>query len=251
MHDPMILAWEIKYPWPGKYNTFLKRRMRSSFITFWHVDPETDGTDDSCGWHSPPLTKDQLEKIKEVMTLCLGNHSLFKPGIIDAAAYENGTSNRIRSCLLNTTREQALYYAFAMIKRMVFNKRNKLTSDETDALLSITYNPHDNLLPPYDEVSRDDIEMWLWPIARTLACLYRPRWKHPRYHFWHYKVQIHPVQKIKRWLFTRCAICGKRFKYGESGVTSQWHSTGPMWFKSEDLRHMKCDGGCDDSHASI
>lgn len=35
MHDPMTVAFEIR--WLG--------------VTIWHVDPETDGTDNSCRWH--------------------------------------------------------------------------------------------------------------------------------------------------------------------------------------------------------
>lgn len=36
MHDPMTVAFEIPRPWP--------------LVTVWHVDPERDGTDDSCDW---------------------------------------------------------------------------------------------------------------------------------------------------------------------------------------------------------
>lgn len=40
MHEPMIQAF----------------RSRRFGITVWHVDPETDGSDDSCGWSLPKLT---------------------------------------------------------------------------------------------------------------------------------------------------------------------------------------------------
>ena len=46
MHDPMTVAFEIRYPWK-KY---------ASFITIWHVDPEKDGSDDSCDWFHRRLT---------------------------------------------------------------------------------------------------------------------------------------------------------------------------------------------------
>lgn len=53
MHDPMTVAFEIRYPW-RKYgadapNDFL-REYRAPFITIWHVDPEKRGDDDSCDW---------------------------------------------------------------------------------------------------------------------------------------------------------------------------------------------------------
>ena len=40
MYDPKTIAHEIKLF--GRY-----------FITIWHVDPERNGTDDSCGWVFP------------------------------------------------------------------------------------------------------------------------------------------------------------------------------------------------------
>lgn len=59
MHDPMTVAFEIRYPWKAysrekreaSTSDFVKN-YRESFITIWHVDPETDGSDDSCDWHN-------------------------------------------------------------------------------------------------------------------------------------------------------------------------------------------------------
>jgi hypothetical protein len=69
----------------------------------------------------------------------------------------------------------------------------------------------------------------------------RPWWKHPRWHFWHWKIQIHPLQRFKRWAFTRCAGCGKRFKWGYAPISTRWGGTGPRWFRSEQhLYHRKC-----------
>lgn len=71
----------------------------------------------------------------------------------------------------------------------------------------------------------------------------RSKWRiHPRWHFWHWRVTVVPLQNLKRWLFTRCSKCGGRFKYGESGTTNSWNSAGPRWFKSEDLYHNWHDG---------
>jgi hypothetical protein len=69
----------------------------------------------------------------------------------------------------------------------------------------------------------------------------RPWYRHPRWHFWHWQLQIHPVQTFKRWAFTRCASCGGRFPWGTSGWTNSWSGDGPQWFKSErDLHHNDC-----------
>ena len=61
----------------------------------------------------------------------------------------------------------------------------------------------------------------------------RPWWKHPRWHFWHWKIQIHAVQNFKRWLFSRCAGCGKGFKWGYAPTSTSWHGHGPRWFRGE------------------
>jgi hypothetical protein len=62
MHDPMTVAFEIRYPWkkygPEARNEF-ERNYRESFITIWHVDPEKDGSDDSCRWFRRKLTKEE------------------------------------------------------------------------------------------------------------------------------------------------------------------------------------------------
>ena len=62
MHDPMTVAFEIRYPW-RKYGdngrSDFERNYRESFITIWHVDPEKRGSDDSCDWfgHKRPLNE--------------------------------------------------------------------------------------------------------------------------------------------------------------------------------------------------
>lgn len=70
----------------------------------------------------------------------------------------------------------------------------------------------------------------------------RSRWRlHPRWHLWHWEITIHPLNRLKRWLWTRCAGCGKRFAYGESPVTGAWNGPGPRWFRGEPhLYHDAC-----------
>ena len=60
MHDPWTLAHKIKSPFKNKSG------YRNSLISIWHVDPETDGTDNSCGWFMRARHGDDkvLEEIK-------------------------------------------------------------------------------------------------------------------------------------------------------------------------------------------
>lgn len=60
-----------------------------------------------------------------------------------------------------------------------------------------------------------------------------PTWRGWRFHFWHWKIQVHPLQNLKRWLFSRCAGCGKRFPWGYFPVTREFGGDGPRWFFGE------------------
>jgi hypothetical protein len=59
MHDPQAVAFTINFPW---YRTAhigkTPWRYWHPFITIWHVDPETDGSDDSCDWFGSKLTRE-------------------------------------------------------------------------------------------------------------------------------------------------------------------------------------------------
>lgn len=68
------------------------------------------------------------------------------------------------------------------------------------------------------------------------------RWLHARWHVWHWKIQVHPIQDLKRWLFSRCAVCGKRFPFRAAPISfGGWGSRGPRWFRAEQcLRHDHC-----------
>ena len=47
MHDPSTLAFDVRI---GKFR----------LAEIWHIDPETDGDDDSCGWAYPRLSDSEM-----------------------------------------------------------------------------------------------------------------------------------------------------------------------------------------------
>ncbi len=70
---------------------------------------------------------------------------------------------------------------------------------------------------------------------------YRFWWQHPRWHVHHWRFQVHFIQNMKRWLFSRCSYCGKRFSWGYSPISSAWDGGGPQWFRGENsLSHHGC-----------
>ena len=253
MHDPMTQAFQIPYPWKkyGKSgrNEF-ERSYRSPFITIWHVDPEKDGSDDSCGWSRPKLSKDQRARIKS-----LAGDEAREPH------FQQYFGKKIDS---PTEAETLLRQAFMLVGR-VFSRAHICKppikpvtfAEASEWACEMIGNPVDNFrsslafLPGWhsnSEIDRESdrertAESFLWCIGAYILRERRPWYKHPRWHLWHWQIQIHPLQDFKRWAFSRCADCGRGFKWGESPWTNSWNGTGPRWFKGEeDVHHSQCGG---------
>jgi hypothetical protein len=87
---------------------------------------------------------------------------------------------------------------------------------------------------PYTERKRRE------RIRFLAGCIYtyilredRPWYKHPRWHFRHWQIRIHPLQKYWRWLTKPCCVCGKRIRTKETPMTN-WDGN-RFW-------HQSCDG---------
>lgn len=176
MHDPMTVAFQIRYPWPWpRQNWGNEQGPRETFVTVWHVDPETDGTDDSCDWFWRTLTPAERAAAHAVWT-----------------------------------------------------------------------NEIDNLRPYLDHLGEWDRATLLeaqWRAARRYWAP-RPWWRHPRWHVWHWWLQVHPVQQFQRWAWSRCAACGKRFPWGYAPISNSWSAPSPRWFRGEpNVLHHGCAGG--------
>lgn len=63
-----------------------------------------------------------------------------------------------------------------------------------------------------------------------------------RWHVWHWRIQIHPVQQLRRRVLTRCAWCGGRDRKGDPiNVSHQWDSPRVAWWRGETgLYHRDC-----------
>lgn len=204
MHDPMTVAFEIRYPWKkhGKSGrNDWERNYSSPFITIWHVDPEKDGSDDSCRWFRRRLTDKE---------------KAFAASLIDNE-YDN-----LRS-----------YFSTWIPAPCTKGHTNR----------EDCYHNNCHLGDYAENIKREEMKS---RIENIFSCYIRQfQWRYPvRWHFWHWKFQVHPVAQFKRWAFSRCSKCGGRFAWGESLCTNSWSSDGPRWFRSErDTFHMRCDGG--------
>lgn len=213
MHDPATVAFDIRFPLFPKKHTFPNGEIYKSYpllVTIWHIDPEIDGTDDSCGFTFPKLT----ETDKKIIDDILWNEeampyfaSTSLPAVVVDPNYQY-LQQIAGDCFAYVAEAWSL---IAWHK----HKRRKLTGGELWRCVNLAANPHDNLraiLTDKDEESIYRARRFICLVMRQYLHYHRPWWRHPRWHIHHWQIQIHFIQNLKRWLFTRCAGCGRRFR---------------------------------------
>lgn len=245
MHDPQTVAFDIKRPWPRLTNP-QERRLWGRFywptlITIWHVDPEADGSDDSCGWSRPRLTKDQRSHM-EFLAGCEARDPWLLRDHAKLPINEASAEVKLRGAILAV--------ASSLRQRVTF-------TEASEWACRLLHNSMDNVrgalchLPGWHTNFSEDTEDRRRECAASLYCILagyilrerRPWYRHPKWHVWHWKIQIHPLQAFKRWAFSRCAGCSRRFTYGYCPTTYSWNGTGPRWFVSEaGVYHSECSG---------
>lgn len=237
MHDPLTVAFEINYPWKGKPTKLFPKGYRKPLITIWHVDPAKHGDDDSCGWF--PRSRHGDKRVLE---------KIIKRYDFDWDRVFESESGRSYNCGFFKPDGIPNFSVHGIVLNLFFLAAHEVLGDRKRALKFIqgnlagimlfAENPTDSIGDSItlkygnDELRRDRIEnlascVYGWILRQT-----RPWWKHPRWHFWHWKLQIHPFQLLWRFLFVRCSKCHGRFKYGETPIGTQ--SGNAVW-------HSKCD----------
>lgn len=236
MHDPMTVAFSIKRPWPERL--IGRERYWPTWVTIWHVDPETDGTDDSCGWFKRARHGDP--KVRKAIRNDFAFH-----WDADYGGWFDKDGSPLMSCqaiVLGMFRFAARAHFGSWDKSEVFMRRHLMD------ILFFAENPVDSMyasiVQKYGPVPREErIDaaadvIYGWIIRAT-----QPWYRHARWHWWHWRIQVHPLQQFKRWAFSRCAGCGRRFAYGESPTSHSWSGTGPRWFRNEHgVFHSDCSG---------
>lgn len=247
MHDPDTLAFTIPYPWWRTRKSLLKgkdtERCHDPFITIWHHDPEVRGNDDSCGWfmrawHGDKAVLAKIEKRFDwdwdrTFTSDSSGKTYFCGYFYPE--YEGAASNHLSvlSIGLNLFFLAALEHFGGSRKKAI-----RFVQQNLFEIMLFTENPFDSLSDSITQkfghdTKRED------RIHNLAACIYgwilretRPWYKHPRWHVWHWRLQIHPWQTFKRCFLERCCKCGKGFRRNE-GVIGNWAGT-QIW-------HDRCD----------
>jgi hypothetical protein len=264
MHDPSTVAFELKYPWrvhPHPKNDW-ERGYREAWCTIWHEDPETDGTDDSCGWFIRPRHADKeiLEKIVKRFEFDWDTEFGKKDGSNGDFGFDppNPVGLFFKDGQPRLSVQGVTIQLFWMAAFETFNhnrdKAERYMRKHLFDILMFAENPVDSLRDsitrkyevrcnePYTAREREE------RIRSMAGCVYtyilrdiRPWWKHPRWHVHHWRIQIRPLQSFKRWAFSKCCKCGKGFSWGYAPISNSWSGTGPLWFRSEkDVYHGDC-----------
>lgn len=272
MHDPMTVAFNVRIPLPWKRKGFLKSDgmewAKYDLATIWHVDPcKGPGGDDSCGWFMRSHHGDAkvLEKIisrfefdwdriyqskkesgddegfREHTYFC----GLFKP--------DGDPHLSVHGIVLNLFFIAASVY-FECDGRTNWRKSKRFMRQNLFDILMFAENPKDSL---FDGITRKfqkgcgeehDTEERKARIRNMASCIYgwilrqqRPWYRHPKWHFHHWKIQCLPIQRWMRWLKRRCKVCGNRIRPSDGGVVSDG------WSENSALTCGKCGGGCVES----
>lgn len=247
MHDPDTVAFEIKSPLRGRKSKLWPKGYRNTLITIWHHDPEDfrgkicRRRDDSCGWFTPPYTPEAKERIR---ALGVSQYST----IFNRQWADHEGKDYARICYTPTAYD-AIYWAWRAIKHQERSGRGwqygkPLSDAELDRIFCLASNPVDNLRLTFEAVKDRGTCAHLFELVwYDYLRFNRPWYRHPRWHVWHWRLQVHAVQRFKRWAFSRCATCGKRFTWGYSPTTHSWDNGGARWFRGEtDVHHGDCLG---------
>lgn len=230
MHDPKCVAFDIYLGSKVKKNG----HYRSPFITIWHVDPEKDGTDDSCGWfiRRRHLPKEVFEKVRREFEFNFKHNYWF-----NEAGYPVFS-------VMGTTLE--MYSKAAWIIFMWLNgdqptdkasrQYRRFMNKHLFNILHFAENPtdslHSGIVMKYGVGPKEGrIENFASTITSDIFRKMRKWWQHPRWHIHHWEIQFHPIQRLKRRYWDKCCICGKRGFKGSA--MSDWYGT-RIW-------HEACD----------
>lgn len=231
MHDPMTVAHEIYLGAKRKKNG----NYRTPLITIWHVDPEKDGTDDSCGWfiRSRHIDKKLYSKVKSEFEFNFKHNYWFNESGYPKFSVPGLTLEMFSkaSWIIHMELYGGGHYSKkAKRKHDAFMKKNlydilHFAENPTDSL-------HGSITMKYGvEKPEERCAHFVSVITAYVMRRLRPWYKHPRWHIHHWKIQFHPWQRLKRRYWDKCCVCGKR---GFKGAAhSDWYGT-RIW-------HSECD----------
>ena len=226
MHDTKTVVFEIYLGSKEKKNGIY----RNPIITILHNDPETDGTDDSCGLFIRERHCDQevLNKIKKEFDFNFKHNYWF---------------DKEGKQIFSTIGTLMLMYKTAAWIHFKNNrkKQNDFMRKHCADIINFAENPvdcgGDNITGKYylstnsNLLSEERFNSMASMVYTDILRKDRKWYQHPKWHIHHLSIQFHPFQKLKRRYWDKCSICGKRgFKSSACGN-----------FYGNRIWHQECD----------
>lgn len=143
-------------------------------VTIYHHDPCTDNTDDSCGWSTAKLTKEE----KEI------HQSNFK--------YEKSCYLDIYKLWKQENRNEIVYSLYQTAKWNLYKKG--MTQKDILYVTKLCFNIHDNI-KIYEEQPEYEFERLYHQMGKLVKSRYRKWWQHPKFHFHHWSISINWFKK--------------------------------------------------------
>lgn len=245
MHDPMTVAHEIFLGKQKKKNG----HYRTPFITIWHVDPEKDGTDDSCGWFMRARHGDK-EMLKKIRSAIESDFDRTFVSDSSGTLYLTGYFTPISGAPVMSVHGIALsMFSAAAWQYFKYDraKQRKWMNKHLFEILHFAENPTDSLK---DEIigtfrrgtntpwSREgSLDHYASIIYAWILRSERPWWKHPKWHIHHWKITFPIFRSFYRRYFQKCSMCGK-IGFGNSSAYSDWDRT-KVWCEKCNQKTMK------------
>jgi hypothetical protein len=209
MHDPMCVAHKIYLGGKKKKNG----NYRTPLITIWHVDPEKDGTDDSCGSfiRQRHLPKDLIEKVRKDFEFEFKHNYWFN----EAGYPKFSTIGVVLDMFSKVVWNVCMWQEGDEPTNKASRKHQRFMRKYLWDILHFAENPtdslHDSITMKYGVESPEErVGHFVSVILAWVMRKLRPWWKQPRWHIHHWKIQFHPWQRFYRRYFERCSMCGKR-----------------------------------------
>lgn len=241
MHSPKTVAHEIYFGRSKKKDG----NYRLPIITIWHVDPEKDGTDDSCGWfmRSRHGNLEMMKKIRDSISRNFDSSFISENTSENTHTYYTGYFDKTGNPLMSVHAIVLGMFTSAAWEYFQYNrkKHTKYMRENLYDILQFAENPNDSLhqnitgffrIPCGEPWKREEaLNEYVNIIYGWLLRTTRKWYQHPRWHIHHWEIQFHPLKQLIRRYWTKCSVCGKRGFKGSAH--SDWDGT-KIW-------HSECD----------
>lgn len=213
MHDSKTVAFEIpnpfarRYPWANDWGGWWFRwAHRPALIVIWHNDPESDGSDDSCGWRGP-RRKDWPQRFakwpaKELSWYATGHGVRWfdHPDFPRCMLLDSDDGTKENFVFHGVSQGDALALTIAAFRIIAWQCDRKELSPKLLAKaieLGTTLDAGRRFDPTSNREERLSALTYL--VSDYLRAT-RPWWRHPRWHVWHWSIQVPPLQRLMRWI---------------------------------------------------